>query len=89
VVRKDRGKIATIVVLTDGEDTDNGLTLDELLAKVRAESESQGVRVFTIGHGKEAEKGMLQAIASAKQTHFYEGNPANIRTVFRDISTFF
>src|SRR5262249_55612753 len=38
-VRKDRGKIAAIVVLTDGEDTDSRLTLNELLAKVRAGGE--------------------------------------------------
>ncbi len=88
-VRKDPGKIAAIVVLTDGEDTDSRLSLDALLRKVRAGGESQGVRVFTIGYGKGARKGVLQAIADATQARFYEGNPSNIRTVFRDISTFF
>lgn len=88
-VRKDPGKIAAIVVLTDGEDTDSRLRLDELLQKVRAGGESRSVRVFTIGYGKEARKGVLQAIADATQARFYAGNPSNIRTVFRDISTFF
>jgi Ca-activated chloride channel family protein len=88
-VRKDPGKIEAIVVLTDGEDTDSRLTLDELLAKVRTGDEAQGVRVFTIGYGKEARKGVLQAIADATQGRFYAGTPSNIRSVFRDISTFF
>lgn len=90
-VRKDRGKIAAIVVLTDGEDTDSRMSLDELLKRFRGagEGEGQGVRVFTIGYGREAKRGVLQAIADATQARFYEGNPSNIRTVFRDISTFF
>lgn len=88
-VRKDPGRIAAIVVLTDGEDTDSRLSLDGLLRQVRPASESQGIRVFTIGYGRGAKKAVLQAIADATQARFYEGNPSNIRTVFRDISTFF
>ncbi|HEX4963823.1 MAG TPA: VWA domain-containing protein [Thermoanaerobaculia bacterium] len=88
-VRKDPGKIAAIVVLTDGADTDSRLGLRELVQKFHTGSESQGVRVFTIGYGKDARKDVLKSIADATQARFYEGNPATIRTVFRDISTFF
>ena len=88
-IRQDRGKIAAIVVLTDGEDTDSRLTLKGLLQRIRAGSESQGVRVFTIGYGGSAQKNVLRAIADATRARFYEGNPSNIRTVFREISTFF
>jgi Ca-activated chloride channel family protein len=45
--------------------------------------------VFTIGYGREANQDVLRAIADATQARFYAGTPANIRTVFRDISTFF
>src|SRR5262249_15749795 len=38
-VRKDRGKIAAIVVLTDGADTDSQMSLKDLLAKFRAGGE--------------------------------------------------
>ena len=88
-VRRDPGKIAAIVVLTDGEDTDSRLALDGLLRSLRSNNESQGVRVFTIGYGGSSRKAVLEAIADATQARFYEGNPANIRTVFREISTFF
>lgn len=88
-VRKDPGKIAAIVVLTDGDDTDSALSLRELVQKVGAGSESQGVRVFTIGYGKGARQDVLKAIADATHARSYEGNPSNIRSVFRDISTFF
>lgn len=83
------GKIAAIVVLTDGDDTDSQLSLEDLLRKIRANGESRGVRVFTIAYGGGAKKTVLQAIADATQARFYEGNPSNIRTVFREISTFF
>ncbi len=88
-VRKDPGKIAAIVVLTDGADTDSALSLRELVRKISAGGEAQGVRVFTIGYGKEARKDVLKSIADATQARYYEGTTANIRTVFRDISTFF
>jgi Ca-activated chloride channel homolog len=89
-IRGNPGRIAAIVVLTDGEDTDSDLKLDALLQKIRSRgSESRGVRVFTIGYGGSSKKAVLQAIADATQARFYEGNAANIRTVFREISTFF
>ena len=88
-LRQDRGRIAAIVVLTDGEDTDSRTTLEDLLRRLRTGGETQGVRVFTIGYGGGAKKEVLQAIADATQARFYEGTPANIRTVFREISTFF
>ncbi len=88
-VRRDPGKIAAIVVLTDGADTDSRLQLADLLKTIRGDGESQGVRVFTIGYGREANQDVLRAIADATQARFYAGTPANIRTVFRDISTFF
>jgi Ca-activated chloride channel family protein len=88
-VRRDPGKIAAIVVLTDGEDTDSRLSLEALLRRIRSGSEARGVRVFTIGYGGSSQKEILQSIADATQARFYEGDPANIRSVFRDISTFF
>ena len=88
-LRRDPGRIAAIVVLTDGEDTDSQLNLQGLLRRIRAGSESRGVRVFTIGYGGSSRKEVLQSIADATQARFYEGSPSNIRTVFREISTFF
>ena len=87
--RRDRSRISAIVVLSDGDDTDSRLKLRELIDTIRADSEGGGVRIFTIGYGKGARKDVLEAIAEATRGRFYEGNPANIRTVFREISTFF
>jgi Ca-activated chloride channel family protein len=86
---KDPGRIAAVVVLTDGEDTDSTLKLEALLAKIRAGSESHPIPVFTIGYGRDANRSVLERIAAATGARFYVGNPENIRSVFTEISTFF
>lgn len=88
-VRTERNKIAAIVVLSDGEDTDSTIQLDPLLRRLGAGGEAQGVRVFTIGYGSGARKDVLEKIADTTQARYFAGNPENIRSVFRDISTFF
>jgi len=89
VARKDPGRISAVVVLTDGEDNHSHLTLAQLLSLMHSEGGSQPVRVFTIGYGSDANTTILEQIADVTQARFYQGTPANIRTVFRDISTFF
>lgn len=85
----DADKISAIVVLTDGDDTDSRMTLDQLLPSIRFDSERHTIRVFTIAYGKDARKDILQKIADATQAKFSEGDPKNIRAVLREISTFF
>ena len=86
---RSRDRITAVVVLSDGEDTDSKLKLQPLLEKIRFDGESRTIRVFTIAYGKDAKKDVLQQIAEATQARSFEGKPENIRTVFRDISTFF
>ena len=82
-------RIAAIVVLSDGEDTHSKLKLEPLLQRIRFDGETRAIRVFTIAYGKDAKKDVLQQIAEATQARSFEGKAENIRTVFRDISTFF
>lgn len=89
LARQQPGRISAVVVLTDGEDTDSTLKLAELLPRLRGGSESQSIPVFTIGYGRDANRAVLEQIATATGARFYEGTPANIRSVFREISTFF
>ncbi len=83
------GRITAVVLLTDGEDTDSHLKLDQLLAMIRFDSERRTIRVFTIAYGADADVKILQSIADATQAKSYKGTPENIRNVFRDIATFF
>jgi Ca-activated chloride channel family protein len=87
--RSGPGRITAIVVLSDGEDTDSRTTLPDLLRALNSGREGGGVRVFTIGYGRGAQSKVLEAIAEATHARSYKGTPENIRTVFREISTFF
>jgi len=82
-------KISAIVVLTDGEDNKSSIDLTALITSIRFDNESKTIRVFTIGYGQDARKDVLQSIADATQAKFYEGTPDNIKSVFKEISTFF
>ena len=82
-------RIEAVVVLTDGQDTDSQLALDGVLAGVRADESGNGVRVFTIGYGSDADASVLGRIADQAHGKFYAGTPENIREVFKDVATFF
>ena len=81
--------ILSIVVLTDGEDTESKLHLNELMDHIRFDGETHKIHIFTIAYGKDARKDILAQIATATQAKSYEGTPQNIVGVFKDISTFF
>ena len=85
--RDDR--ILSVVVLTDGEDTESKMHLDELMKRIQFDGETHTIHVFTIAYGKDAKKSVLKQISDATQAKSYEGTPQNIVGVFKDISTFF
>jgi Ca-activated chloride channel family protein len=89
VVSDPDAKIESVVVLTDGEDTQSRMKLKDLMERITYNGETRAIHVFTIAYGKEARKDVLQKIADATEAKFYEGTPQNIVEVFRDISTFF
>jgi len=85
----NEGRISAIVVLTDGDDTNSSTKLETLLSQITSDNEIKNIRIFTIAYGSGARKDILKQIADRTQAKSYEGTPQNIRSVFRDISTFF
>jgi Ca-activated chloride channel family protein len=81
--------ILSVVVLTDGEDTESKMQLNQLMERIRFDGETHTIHVFTIAYGKDAKKSILAQIAQTTQAKTYEGTPENIVGVFKDISTFF
>ena len=81
--------IRALVVLTDGEDNRSAETLADLLAKIHPDAETHTIRIFTIAYGRDARRDVLAQLADATQGKSYDGTPANIVEVFRDVSTFF
>lgn len=84
----DSTRIKAVVVLTDGDDKNSAMRLDRLVEQIGGR-ETGGVRVFTIGYGKDARQDVLDKLAGAGRGRYYKGSPETIREVFRDISTFF
>jgi Ca-activated chloride channel family protein len=85
----DGNHLDAIVVLTDGEDNGNSLTIDTLLQNLREGEQSGDVRIFTIGYGHSAQLEDLKRISQAAHGEFYVGQTDDIVQVFRDIATFF
>jgi Ca-activated chloride channel family protein len=84
------GRITAVVALSDGHDQDSRLSLEGLLQRVGYRAEAgEGVRIFTIAYGDDADAKVLERIADATRGHAYRGGTGNIEAVFRDIATFF
>jgi len=86
---QEADSILSVVVLTDGEDTESKMHLNELMDRIRFDGETHTIHVFTIAYGSDARKDILGQIAQTTQAKSYEGTPENIIGVFKDISTFF
>ena len=89
LLQRPADHIRALIVLTDGEDNRSSATLEQLLAKIKPDAETHTIRIFTIAYGSDARRDVLQQIADTTQGKAYDGTPATIVEVFRDISTFF
>ena len=75
--------INAVVLLTDGRNEDNGISVDNLLSQVRTEEGAQSVRLFTIGYGEDADLGTLRRISETTNAAAYDSsNPTSIDQVF-------
>ena len=88
----DKERINSVVLLTDGEDTDSNRSIDEIEQELADQGDSSSrVRVFTIAYsaGAEGAADGLKRIADASGGKSYEGNTEDIESVYRSISSFF
>ncbi len=83
--------IRSIVVLTDGQDTESSTTIDETLNQIGAFGEEAGssIKLFTIAFGDDADKEVLKRIAKSTGGKQYDSDPKTINKVYSDIATFF
>jgi Ca-activated chloride channel family protein len=87
----DDSRINAVVVLTDGQDTSSSLGPAQLVRDLQGQSESEGthIRVFTIAYGAGADRPTLDRIAAASGGKGFAGNPDDIESVYKSISSFF
>ena len=83
--------IKAVVVLTDGVDNQSQISIDQLVSQITPSGEDagNGIKVFTIAYGSDADVDGLTKIANAAGGQEYSGTPQNIRQVYLQISEFF
>jgi Ca-activated chloride channel family protein len=88
---KDASRINAVVVLTDGEDNQSKTSSNELVSALQRQATSEGmaIRVYTIAYGSAANQDVLTQIANASGGKEYAGDPKQIESVYRSISSFF
>jgi Ca-activated chloride channel family protein len=89
--KNNESTIKAVVVLTDGLDTSSQRSVDDVVNQVNGSGSNSGngLKIFTIAYGDDADKDGLTRIAHASGGEEYDGNPDNIRRVFLAISRFF
>lgn len=85
--------INAVVVLTDGQDTDSQLTLDQLEAELKKSgfASDQRIAVFTVGYGNAGEfsPDVLKQIASANGGYYSQGDPTSIAKLMSNLQVEF
>jgi Ca-activated chloride channel homolog len=81
--RVEPDAINAVVLLTDGRNEDNGISLENLLPRLHAERGDRSVRLFTIAYGADADLEVLRKIAQETNGASYDSsNPGSIDAVF-------
>jgi Ca-activated chloride channel family protein len=85
-------RIKAVVVLSDGQDINSQLVLNELIKRLESHSEAATrVRVYAIAYSADAvgARAALDRIAAATGGKVFEGGTQNIESVYRQIASFF
>lgn len=94
----DPDSIRAIVVLTDGQDTQSSITLDQLINQFEVTVGEEGgnaIKIFTIAYGdtdaaeQEVDIEVLLQIAEQTGGRQYDGSPTTISEVYEEIALFF
>jgi Ca-activated chloride channel family protein len=81
----DRNRINAIVLLSDGEDTAQTSTFED----VKRDFNETDIAIFPIAYGEDAAKDALQAIADFARTILISGGTGDINRVFENLSRYF
>ncbi len=76
-----------IVILSDGEDTVEQITENQMFATcLPANAEADGIKIFPIAFGEDADTDVLSRIASVTAGQMFKADPASISNVYLSIS---
>jgi len=74
-----------IVLLSDGQDTNSTRSESDMLTCLPSGETAEGVKIFTIAYGEDADVQLLERIANRTNGKFFESNPDDIQEVLLDI----
>lgn len=84
---KGERRLYGIVLLSDGEDTSSKRTQNQMFGCLPSGESIDGVKIFTIAYGDDADADLLKRIAKRTNGKSYTGDPDNIEIIYGDISS--
>jgi Ca-activated chloride channel family protein len=81
-----QNRLYGIVLLSDGLDTASGRTQSDMFNCLPSGETAEGVKIFTIAYGGDANEELLEEIAVRTNGRFYTSDPENIEEVYRSIA---
>jgi Ca-activated chloride channel family protein len=75
-----------IVLLSDGEDTSSFRTENQMFGCLPSGETVDGVKIFTIAFGEDANQDVLERVANRTNGNFFTASPTNIETIYNAIS---
>ena len=75
-----------IVVLSDGDDTNSSKTESDMFRSLPSGEAVEGVKVFTIAYGDDADQDLLTRIANRTNGKFFTGDAETIDEIYLAIS---
>ena len=74
-----------IILLSDGQDTNSERSQSDMFACLPSGETAEGVKIFTIAYGEDADNNLLERVANRTNGKFFESNPDDIQEILLDI----
>lgn len=78
-------RLYAIIILSDGRDTNSQRSESDMWDCVPVRETAEGIKIYTIAYGDEADTQILERLANRSDGKFYESNPDHIEEVLLEI----
>lgn len=85
-VANNRKHLYGIVLLSDGDDTSSNRTENQMFSCLPSGEDVEGVKVFTIAYGEDANTDLMLRIANRTNGKTFTGDPDSIEQIYNAIS---
>jgi len=86
----DRERINAIVAMTDGQENNSRIWLNDLVADIKNTNKNKvPVVIFCVAYGEDADYDVLEALAEASGGQVRQGDLTTIQDLYKTLSTYF